>query len=62
MKTYTIKLTEVELGRIISSLLHQNRIDVDYLMTIDDPDDHEIYSDILYENIELTSRLISMRD
>lgn len=62
MKTYKIKLTDAELGRIIYSLLNQNRIDTDYLMSIDDIDEHEIYSEILDENIELTSRLISMRD
>lgn len=62
MKKYTIKLTDTELRRIIFALNEQDRRDVDYLDEIRDPDDHDVYFEILEENLELTSKLIALRD
>lgn len=61
MKKYTIKLTDSELGRIIFALNQQDRRDIDYLIEIRDPHDCDVYSEILDENLELTSKLIALR-
>ena len=62
MKKYTIKLNDAELNRIIYALNQQDRKDVIHLNSIIDIDDHDIFSNIIEENIELTSKLIAFRD
>ena len=62
MKKYTIKLNELELNRIIYALNQQDSRDLDYLNEITDPDDRDIFSDVIAENIEFTSKLIELID